>query len=271
MCLLTWCRYPDLTKSKAPILLGAPPGPTAASRSHGRRLFYNGTEDRKGPARLPPSSSDVEAQSPKVAPESETEPASSTVAVPDRESAGAATTSDGPQKGPRKQRPITFHPVEVFISTTPKKHPAITPSKVYSVSSLDSDDEFVPFKDHKPTQAARGTKRKARGDSVTLVSSEDERRDVRRVPSQNDKGKGRADDVGMRSPSPPRPDVQPHSADAGPAKVCLLALPRYQPSPYADVYHSVVLEEPSYSTCRCESPNHREHDNCGPCYPARTG
>lgn len=214
-----------MTKSKAPVLLGAPPAPTDASHSHGRCLFYNGTEDRLGAPRLALPSSNTESQSPKATPE----PASSTVAIPDAEPTGAISTSHGdqPEMRPRKNRTVHFRPVDVLISTSPIKHPAKTPSEVLVVDGSESDDGFMPFTGGKPTRDARGTKRKASSGSIALASSEGERSDVSRVPEKADKGKRRASDVGMRTPSPPRPDAKPQSANTGLATVCILASLHY--------------------------------------------
>ncbi|KAI0628588.1 hypothetical protein C8Q77DRAFT_1076647 [Trametes polyzona] len=196
-------RIADLLGSKVPVLRGSPPA-SSSRHTHGRRLFYNGTEDRKGSPRLQPST------------QPETLPSADSVSG-DLPVDAAATPAEHDDR-PRKAKMARFRPVEVLISTSPKKRVASTnyPPEVFEVSSgEDSDSDFVLSEDQAAkvdgAKGPRGTKRKPRQQSITLVSSDSEADlpQMRRAYTNTSKGKGRAPDVGMRSPSPPVPPRLP--------------------------------------------------------------
>lgn len=220
----------DLLNSKVPILYGAPPAWTNASQPRAIRMFYNGSDDRKGPPRLAPPSNrgTKDARRPNEASKPGEIPPTAVGADRPLDVAPQAAAAGAPVRRSQAKEQTQFRSLDVLISTSPQKRTASTSKRpVLDLCSSDdsSADDFQPRPAREPTKTT-GTKRKARRDSVTLVSSGDDSPETRRASEKVNKGKNRAADVGLRSPSPP-PLSLPHQGDTVKHPRAAVRLPSY--------------------------------------------
>lgn len=200
---------------------GAPPSPTSKYKA-GRCVFVNGAVDRQGVPRLVEASKKGGKKPLSRTPTPESEAAGP--APPEKTGLIVPETQPIPvssnQKTRARQSQLTSsrRHIEVLIQTTPNKRPPRgppSPSEVHEVISSagsGSEDEYIPSDSaaHPP----QGTKRKARRHSLNLASSDSgsdclPAAPFSGVPAAGNKGKARADDVGLRTPTPPRSNPPP--------------------------------------------------------------
>lgn len=178
-------------------------------------MFVNGTVDRQGVPRLlkAPESDAKKTGSKTLASEAEEgdtpSPETAVASVPDAE---PAAVSSSQKTRTRQSNPTTSgrRHVTVLIQTTPNRRaprPPPNPSEILGVeSSADSGDEYIPS--DSAARPPQGKKRKARQESITLLSSDSGSDSLpaapfSKRPAADTKGKARADDVGRRTLTPP--------------------------------------------------------------------